>query len=327
MASDELPARHILAIQGLPTPEVRSLSPDDLELLANWCTTTYRSLTHDRNSEEIWRSNIPQEALRYPFLLDSILAVSALQLAYYSEQDGAQHIKLLRTSQTHWIQAHAGLTHQINRVLDRSNCTALFAQCNAQIIFAFTYFQLTARPSASTTALDRLCRVFRHVRGPTKVLIDLTDIVREGELASPVTPHEQDPKMPNTSAIAILGLKRLNMSQEHLGLEARQTKMVYSQAIDQLESCLAYTTRSSDPGIHGLLWILRIPSEYLDLLQNREPFALIILAHYCVIMYHLRKRWWMGDWGVRVLEEICGLLRRDWLATISWAIDVTSIHV
>ena len=325
-SDDESPARRILAILGLLTPEARSLSPDDLELLANWCITTYRSLTLDLNSQQIWKSIIPREALRYPVLLDSILALSALQLAYYSEQDRVQQIKFLSASQIHWIQAHAGLPYEFSRPLERSNCTALFAQYNTQILFAFAFSQLL-RSSASTSALDRLCQVFRQIRGPTKALIDVMDIVQEGEMASLVIPQVADPKMPSTSAVAILGLKRLNVGQEHPGLGARQTKMVCSQAIDQLDACLAYTTRSNDPGILGLSWIHRIPLEYLDLLQDRKPLALIILAHYCVVMYHLRKRWWMGDWGVWVLREICDLLGRDQLATINWAIDATSICV
>lgn len=169
--------------------------------------------------------------------------------------------------------------------------------------------------------------MFRQIRGPTKALTDLIDIGLEGEMASLVTPQVADLKIPNTSAVAILGLKRLNVEQEQSGLGTRQTTMVCSQAINQLDACLAYTTRSCDPGILDLSWILRIPPEYLDLLQDRKPLALIILAHYCVVMYHLRKRWWMGDWGVRVLQEICDLLGRDRLATIKWPIDATSIYV
>lgn len=95
-SENKLPARRILAKLGLLTPDVRSLSPDDLDLFANWCTTTYRSLTHDLNSQQIWRSVVPREALRYPVLLDSILALSALELAYYSEQDRVQQIKFFK---------------------------------------------------------------------------------------------------------------------------------------------------------------------------------------------------------------------------------------
>lgn len=127
--------------------------------------------------------------------------------------------------------------------------------------------------------------------------------------------------------MAIFRLARLNVRQKHRGLGSQETKMIYGEAIDQLGSCLAYTTHSSDADIVGLSWILRISSEYLDLLQDRKPLALIILAHFCVVMYHLRERWWMGDWGIRVLREICDLLGHHWLEAINWATDATSICV
>lgn len=80
------------------------------------------------------------------------------------------------------------------------------------------------RSSAPTSALDRLCKVFRHIRGPTKVQVDLADIIPGGEIASPVTPQVEDPNMPNMSAVAILELKRLNMGQEHPELGTRPKK-------------------------------------------------------------------------------------------------------
>lgn len=167
--------------------------------------------------------------------------------------------------------------------------------------------------------------MFRQMRESNSVLVGLIDFAQEGEMAPLVTQHDVDLRMPNTFGVTMLALKGLNVRREQLELGSQQTGMVYSESIDQLGSCLDYVTRSSDPGIDGLSWILRFPSEYMDLLQDREPLALIILAHYCVVMYHLREQWWMGDLGVRILREVCGLLGRDRLAMINWAIDATGI--
>lgn len=304
---------------GLLTPETCSLSVNDLKLLTNWCTTTYQSVTQNCNSEHFWRIDVPREALGYPALLDSILALSALQLAYHRVQDDVPHLEYLNAAQTHWIKAHTSLGHEVSSAPDMTSCTALFAQCNAEIIFSFAFFHLIGS-SSSSSALDDLYHAFLQVQGPTSVLIDLVENAPGRPMLSLVTQQGDAARMPNTFAVAIIGLKRLNA-----GLGSQQQRRVYSEAIDQLDSCLGYVARSSDPGVAGLWWILKIPSEYLDLLKDREPMALIILAHYCVVLYSLRKRWWMGDWGVRVLYEICNLLGRDRLATISWAIDATNI--
>lgn len=149
-----------------------------------------------------------------------------------------------------------------------------------------------------------------------QVLTDLADNIQQPEEVSPeATQQETSPRMPNTTIFVIRELRNLNTHQED----------VYSEAIDQLDLCLQYTTQGSDPGIAGLLWILKFPSEYLALLERRDPLALIVLAHYCVVMYHLRERWWMSDWGVRGLHEICELLGREGPRTISWAIDAVGV--
>jgi hypothetical protein len=53
--------------------------------------------------------------------------------------------------------------------------------------------------------------------------------------------------------------------------------------------------------------------------------ALTILAHYCVVLFHSRGHWWIGNFGIQVLKEICYLLGSDGLSRINWAIDATGI--
>jgi hypothetical protein len=64
-----------------------------------------------------------------------------------------------------------------------------------------------------------------------------------------------------------------------------------------------------------LWWSFQIPAEFLELLEARRPFALVILAHYAVILHHLKSSWWMGDWGNRILQEIGNILEPESTAT------------
>ncbi|PYH65868.1 uncharacterized protein BO88DRAFT_428253 [Aspergillus vadensis CBS 113365] len=57
----------------------------------------------------------------------------------------------------------------------------------------------------------------------------------------------------------------------------------------------------------------KVPAVFVDLVLDHQPMALIIMAHYCV--------WWMGIFGIRVIDEICRLLGNDRLGNIQWAID------
>jgi hypothetical protein len=67
--------------------EAHNLSTDDLKLFSNWFSTTDKPLTKDGRNEHFWRNAIPLDALLHAALLESILALSALQHAHQSGQD------------------------------------------------------------------------------------------------------------------------------------------------------------------------------------------------------------------------------------------------
>lgn len=307
-------ARRILAILVSPDVEVNKLSPEDLDLFVRWCTETYQSIAQSQDNGEIWRNVITQEALNSSVLLNSILACSALHIAYHSGQDSVQYTELQDAAQARWIKTCTEIGNEVNS-LNGLDSTALLRLRNIHMALSFA-FPSFVKSSISTSTLDDLCSTFQQMRRSTQVLTDLADNIQQPEEVSPeASQQETSPRMPNTTIFVIRELRNLNTHQED----------VYSEAIDQLDLCLQYTTQGSDPGIAGLLWIFKFPSEYLTLLEKRDPLALIVLAHYCVVLYHLRERWWMSDWGVHGLHEICELLGSDGLRTISWAIDAIGV--
>lgn len=58
-----------------------SLNLGDLELMMQWCNSTYQVLTRNERTDPIWRLHVPEEALSHPFLMHRILALSALHIA------------------------------------------------------------------------------------------------------------------------------------------------------------------------------------------------------------------------------------------------------
>lgn len=81
--------------------------------------------------------------------------------------------------------------------------------------------------------------------------------------------------------------------------------------------------KGGEPKVFAFCWTFRVPSEFLELLEERQPFALTVLAHYAVVLHNLKDSWWMGDWGTRILSAIGDQLDPDWRALIGWAVDAT----
>lgn len=313
-------------------PDACPLSPYDLSLLARWCATTYRSLSLDDRNGKVWMIVIVQKAMRHPALLDSILALSALDMAHHFERDYIEEHQqnrqqLQRLANVHYDRARIELDDQVNQpVLDLSHrdSNALFAVCSMLMVFAFGSIQ--SHRSSNASALADLCQIFHQMRGSPEILVSLVDQVGQGELACLIRSGETSPIMPNTFTLAIHALRKVNYANPE-GNYDTGTRLIYNKAIDCLASSLRYTAWSSLPGLVEVSWLLEIPEEFMGLALDHQPIALTILAHYCVILYHLRAQWWMGDFGIKVLKEIGLLLGRDRVCSIQWAIDATGINL
>lgn len=55
----------------------------------------------------------------------------------------------------------------------------------------------------------------------------------------------------------------------------------------------------------ALLWPPRMPTRFLDLIRQREPLAMIVLAHYCVLLQHAERTcWFIKGWAVAVMTSV-----------------------
>lgn len=92
----------------------------------------------------------------------------------------------------------------------------------------------------------------------------------------------------------------------------------YMQAVKALRKCYVkiFTRASVECEVAtALTWPVEVPDAFLELLKARAPEALIILAHYCVVLHHLDGYWWMRGWGAHLIENIYNELNgsyREW---------------
>ncbi|KAF7589976.1 hypothetical protein BBP40_003467 [Aspergillus hancockii] len=299
----------------------KELNVQELELMIQWCTATYRSISRNKAVEWIWHAVIPREAMRHPFLMHGILALSALHLAFTSS--GATKESYLVTARSHRSQARIGLA-KVQDNVNESNSQAVFALVNILVVFAFA-LPLTTEPLEEQTPLDELCEVFRLTRASTDTITTAFDLVSEGEMEQLVQVDDRPPLMPDTSRLAIMSLSRMNM---RLAIQKPEhEKEVYDTAIQHLGTSLDKLARGGEIMIVAFEWIFQIPPRFIDLLRERQPFALIVLAHYAVIMHSLRGHWWVGEWAARLISQIGQHLCAESKQSINWVLDATGFCI
>ena len=70
-----------------------------------------------------------------------------------------------------------------------------------------------------------------------------------------------------------------------------------------------------------IAWPVMIPEEYIHALHMRRPEALVILAHYAVLLHKYRQLWIFGDGGRFLIESICDFFGADWEGWLEWPME------
>jgi hypothetical protein len=303
--------------------EEETLHLHDLELMMYWCTTTYRSMARDDAAEALWQTVIPRLSLRCPSLRHGLLALSALQLAG-SSSSPVRKWRYLVSAREHQSHALAGISLDGVQDFTTAQCNANFALCAVLLVFSFAYCLIDDEVGDHEEELDifdEFLEVFELTRWLVSAMMMTIDRVAAGELYPLVNPRQTRPTMPNMSQLVVLSLRRQNESAAEV--DPTHEKEVYDLAIDHLRSSLEQLMNGGEPKDFAFCWPFRVPVRYQDLVRERKPFALVLLAHYAVILHHLRDSWWMGDWGIRILRRVDTCLDPQFRHLISWPIDAT----
>jgi hypothetical protein len=69
-------------------------------------------------------------------------------------------------------------------------------------------------------------------------------------------------------------------------------------------------------------WPIKNSVEFVDLLDNWHPGALILLAYYCIVLQRMQKRcWYIGGHATRILSTIMRQLDPQWHRYIEWPLS------
>lgn len=65
-------------------------------------------------------------------------------------------------------------------------------------------------------------------------------------------------------------------------------------------------------------WIASLPETYIQSVQKKEPWALVVLAHFCVLFHRSEKVWFMKGHATRLLLSIIEFLDTSWRRFVEW---------
>jgi hypothetical protein len=310
-ASDDLsvsPSSSAQVVGADDSPPVNKLH---LELLHHFVTDMLSFTGIDKFSVEGSATDITKYILTASYLMNQILAFSAL------------HLSVIRPDRRDFYQYHAAQlqTHALSEFngtkldISADNCVPmfLFSSCLAMHVLSE---KLLFRPHGFESFLDQFIQSLRMHRGVRAISGQSWHLLLQSPLA-PILETEGKRLEHNSSRSEILELLAL---VDAMPLDAA-IGTVYRQSIEDLQK--AYNGTQSPPSDFSMIgpiisWPVIIPSEYIDLLSERRPEALAILSHFGVLLHMHRDVWTFGDSGFYLISSINEYLGPQWKNWLRW---------
>ncbi|KAJ5814714.1 C6 finger domain protein [Penicillium riverlandense] len=296
-----------------------AISYPDLQLFHNFVIETYRTLADTPEAENVWQRHIVQWGIAFPSILHLILAISALHLGHENPALRDQYVQQAGDHFTFGVRSVTSILNQLNE----DNCQKVYISA---VLICFIYF--ARRPHAGEYLIfsddgpgewqalmhgvklivqSYREKVFSGVLKPESGLEDGTiDSVSQSEM-NEYTVH--------VDAVQSLVEKEI----------AESDRGIYDAGIQDLLSVMraVYMKRSSQIRATGFMqvligWLYRLPEEMVSLLEQKEPVALIILAHWGMLLKYMRSVWFMEGWDGHIVSGVRSALPANLQHWIEW---------
>ena len=266
----------------------------------------------------------PSLALEFPFLMHGILSMAAVHLSRLRPSRDKEYLLLARNHQGVALPAFRTATQDINE----KNCHAIVAFSKGLLwaAFASPHEPGSDAPLDSDGSEDWLPEWFHLLRGSCLLVNGAQNWIKEGPYVCLVDYLEQsldhircscpDDKqlMPFISYLTTtLKNSMLDVERHELGIEVNVALYLRDSF-----------TRASIPNQNTPLrntinaWMSSLPQDYIQLLRERKPRSLIILAYFCILIHRSETVWFMQGNAERLLLSILRRLDNQYREWIAW---------
>jgi len=339
----------------LPELSPSHFTPQTNELLHHYTSTLYKMLSSKR-SRSVWRIDMPILGLSHPFVLSGLLSLSALHLSslipsrrreflnYAISQESAalpSFRKAMVNCNPDSIDAvfafagnaicyvlasprdmYGGEKHQQQpdrcRLPSRNDDHAhWFIMMRGLMAFLSNNWSGIAKGSFAPLLHGDPGPVYASYNPDDEQLVKLEQLFESFD-SSPTSQEEQQQPL-------LRPLPAFSSSPPSHTLQQKTTNhdpQIYHTALLELRRVFAlpYTphrTICTQTAAH--MWPGSLNQDFVELIYERDERALVILAHYCVLLKKVDHVWYLKGLGKGLLESIWEVLGEEWRPWVRWA--------
>jgi hypothetical protein len=341
------------------------LPPPLQEVLYHYEYTTSLTLASDDQAKAAWRSSVPELAHQHDFLVNCVLSVASLHLARLHEGQ-AEKNNMNAVAASRMNKALASYRTALEHIT-AENAAALFASSTLTAVYLFRTAALdienlrasippgTIVPPRATVdkMLSCVLRTIWALRGPLTVLLSGWEWVVSGSMQSVAArkwwPRKSEPatRRAQQEDARLAALEDLWLDSDrawsphcnHLNGALAYLREAYA-LVSQLTlperyppmTAVPYSIDDESLGVltdRGAIfvWSTRISRDFIQLLENKDRDALIILAHYAVLPGRVRNVWWLEGLGADIVTAIAMAIGPSNWGLIAWPAQVVGVDL
>ena len=295
----------------------------ELQLMNHWSTTTYKSAcTPGAEDDAVWQALVPELGLRYDFLMNGLLALSAFETARTSKRNYREYVNFA-------VECHAlalgSFRHQLPRVIPENHeAVLIFSLMLMVLALASAQFvsEDVKRGGGGAGMVQNTIVHFELIRGCGVALEGREEYLDENPYLRRLKRFEDLPRMTlEDKAEGVLkkltelndGRIKKSMSESD---EMRAGQIVCweacKKALGELRECFERCTGPVTYQGYALAWLNLAGEEYVETIKMGDRTALLILMLWGLLVQRIGKVvWWAQEYGEMLVEEISTKTCRD----------------
>ncbi|KAJ5358471.1 Protein of unknown function DUF3468 [Penicillium cataractarum] len=271
----------------------------------------------------IWQKHLPEWGFEFSAILHLILALSALHLGHDQPELRDQYIRQADHHFTFGVQSVTAIISQLNP----ENCQMVYM---AAVMICFIYFGRGPRPGEYLIFSEHGPAEWVVLMNGVKLILHLH---HEKVFSGILEPSGEGISCEFIPAMrAELHEHRIHLEEVQLFLEAENAENneldLKLAALHDLFELLYEMYEKISVGKSGVFlmdvligWIYRRPEEFVHLSEKCDPGALVIFAHWAVLLKYMETSWFMEGWAKHVLTGISGSLHVRHRSWIEWPLQ------
>ncbi|KAI9172817.1 Sterol uptake control protein [Paramyrothecium foliicola] len=300
--------------------EFSPFSYSDFKLLHHWNVETAESLAPNSSLQRAMREVIPLLAINHEYLMHALLAVASLHKAYLRPIEAEKY----ELQATHHQNLALPLYRTALACVTEVNCHALYACGHLVTKSAFASRHLR-RNLVSSSSTENAPEFIYLLRGSFSIHDCAYEWLSRGPLGfcleKPLDPNPNFDLYPDDPHLARLLSVILTEDNEDIH--------VCCSALNSLRKLLAMVSTPNQTITTKTLtfsWPMQVPERYLVLIHEKKPEALLVLAHYCVLLKMVDSFWFMKGCAIEIFKQCLQNLEPEWHRYIEWPRSVVGLE-